>query len=211
MRVGIWGSFLLSFFLGHIALGGDPTSPPAGIADHSAFVAALPLVSQWESVAAEAAPQVLVPLFADVPEEERVRIWMSPEVWVPEQYKVFKLEDPKALRTFAFQWAMATDKIVWDFWGNLVATGGPFPTDSLPRRIQIELQSGGSKEGLIKAPGRQPSAFYELARCEAAIKSVAQASTHEKLRGSFQTEVSTITFFIAPKGRTPAAVAILSK
>ena len=102
---------------------------------------------EWEPIDARDLPQILVPIFEGTDTAPTVNTYMSPPVWAPENYQVYGLRGWNTARKWVANWALATDKKIWEFWGSLITPDGPLPAIHPARDFQIDLQSGGFKHG----------------------------------------------------------------
>ncbi len=182
----------------------DPQRPPQPLAEHCAFLQSLEMAPQeWEKIEAKALPEILVPIFEGTETAPVVNTYMSPSVWLPDNYQVYGLRGWKNARVWVSNWAIATDAKIWEFWGSLLASGGPLPAIHPARDFQIDLQSGGFAEGKIFAPGRQPAAPYLLlTSCRDQIRTPLFDAKFAELHASYDSsKPSTFTIFVAPAKR----------
>jgi len=181
----------------------DAHRPPTSLAEHCAFLQLDKVPEEWEAIDATTLPEILVPIFAETETAQIVNTYMSPAVWAPERYQVYGLRGWKRALEWVANWAIATDVKIWEFWGSLIATGGPVPAIHPARDFQIDLQSGGFKEGKIFGPGRQPAAPHLLlSNCRDQIRTPLFTAKFADLQATYDpSKPSTFTMFIAPASR----------
>lgn len=181
----------------------DPQRPPATLAEHCAFLQTETVPQEWERMDATVLPELLVPIFEGTETAPTVNVYMSPSVWVPEQYQVYGLRGWTNARKWAANWAFATDQKIWEFWGSLIAPHGPLPAIHPARDFQLELQSGGFEQGKIFGPGRQPAAPHLLLdSCRDQIRTPLFMAKFADLRATYDaSKPSTFTIFVAPAKR----------
>jgi hypothetical protein len=206
LLVILWVSYVGIAAAGPVMARLDPQRPPYSLAEHCAFLQLETVPQEWEKIDAEALPEILVPIFDGTQTAPTVNTYMSPSVWVPQNYQVFGLRGWKNARKWVANWALATDAKIWEFWGSLIAPNGPLPAIQPVRDFQIDLQSGGFEHGKIFAPGRQPAAPYVLLNsCRDQIRTPLFSAKFADLHATYDpSKPSTFTIFIAPAKRAQA-------
>jgi hypothetical protein len=178
----------------------EPYVPPPSFQHHFSFVAIHEIDFPLEPIPASDLPALLTPLFVGCPEQERVRIWMSPGIWRTDCHSVFGIRSRDSTLQWAKQWADQTQLLLWEGWTRLFPNASKQTVPAVAQTFYEDLVRAAYPEGKILSVGQQAGAFTSLSYCARWLNNSPHFSDAlvDLMRTLQESKTETLTLFVLP-------------